>query len=155
MAAVYTENRDNCHGIPLFTKFRDRQFDINPLLLKDLFSGTTNAMSKPDGDGLQPPDTEKDSAMHRSRELMNPAVIATLLLFAGSVSTAPAMADDRGPLDASEISFAQIEEASKEHAALANEAAVEEAAQAIKAATRLDLDIRLIGRTSVLIAGDL
>ncbi len=112
-------------------------------------------MSKPHGDGLEPPDIEKDSAMNRTRELMNPAVMATLLLFAGSVGTTPAMADDRGPLDASEISFARIEESSKEHAALANAAAVEEAAQAIKAATRLDLDIRLIGRTSVLIAGDL
>ena len=92
--------------------------------------------------------------MNRTRELMNPAVIAALLLFAGSAGTAPAMADDRGPLETSEISSAQIEEVSKEHAALANEAAVEEAAQAIKAATRLDLDIRLIGRTSVIIAGD-
>ncbi len=111
-------------------------------------------MSKPSGDGFQPTDTEKDSAMNRNRELMNPAVIAALLLFAGSAGTAPAMADDRGPLETSEMSSAQIEEASKEHAALANEAAVEEAAQAIKAATRLDLDIRLIGRTSVSIAGD-
>ncbi len=93
--------------------------------------------------------------MNRTRELMNPAVIAALLLFAGSAGIAPAMADDRGPLETSEMSSAQIEEASKEHAELANEAAVEEAAQAIKTATRLDLDIRLIGRTSVLIAGDL
>ena len=85
---------------------------------------------------------------------MHPAVIAALLLFAGSAGTAPAIADDRGPLETSEMSSAQIEEASKEHAALANEAAVEEAAQAIKEATRLDLDIRLIGRTSVIIAGD-
>ncbi len=111
-------------------------------------------MSKPNGDGFQPTDTEKDSAMNRTRELMNPAVIAALLLFAGSAGTAPAMADDRGPLETSEMSSAQIEEASKEHAALANEAAVEEAAQAIKAATRLDLDIRLFGRTSVIIGGD-
>jgi hypothetical protein len=65
------------------------------------------------------------------------------------------MADDRGPLETSETSSARIAEASKEHAALANEAAVEDAAQAIKTATRLDLDIRLIGRTSVLIAGDI
>lgn len=92
--------------------------------------------------------------MNRTRELMRPAVIAALLLFAGSAGTAPAMADDRRPLDTSEMSSAQIEEASKEHAALANEAAVEEAARAIKEATRLDLDIRLIGRTSVIIAGD-
>ncbi|MEE8343958.1 MAG: hypothetical protein V3R35_01395 [Woeseiaceae bacterium] len=112
-------------------------------------------MSKPNGDGFQPTDTEKDSTMNRTRKLMNPAVITGLLLFAGSAGTAPAMADVRGPLETSETSSARIEEASKEHAALANEAAVEEAAQAIKAATRLDLDIRLIGRTSVLIAGDI
>jgi outer membrane murein-binding lipoprotein Lpp len=111
-------------------------------------------MNEPNGDGFQPTDTEKDSAMNRTRELMHPAVIAALLLFAGSAGTAPAMADDRGSIETSEMSSAQIEEASKEHAALANEAAVEEAAQAIKEATRLDLDIRLIGRTSVIIAGD-
>ena len=111
-------------------------------------------MSKPNGDGFQPTDTEKDSTMNRTRNLMSPVVITALLLFAGSAGTAPAMADDRGPLETSEMSSAQIEEASKEHAALANEAAVEEAAQAIKAATRLDLDIRLIGRSSVIIAGD-
>jgi outer membrane murein-binding lipoprotein Lpp len=111
-------------------------------------------MNEPNGDGFQPTDTEKDSPMNRTRELMHPAVIAALLLFAGSASIAPAMADDRGSIETSEMSSAQIEEASKEHAALANEAAVEEAAQAIKEATRLDLDIRLIGRTSVIIAGD-
>ncbi len=83
---------------------------------------------------------------------MNPAKIAALLLFAGSTCTA--MADDSVPFDANEASSEQIEETSKEQARQANEAAVEEAVRAVEADTQLDLDIRLIGRTSVLIAGE-
>ncbi len=83
---------------------------------------------------------------------MNPATIAALLLFAGSTCTA--MADDSVPFDANEASSEQIEETSKEQARQANEAAVEEAVRAVEADTQLDLDIRLIGRTSVLIAGE-
>ncbi len=85
---------------------------------------------------------------------MNPATIAALLLFAGATSTAPAMADDRATIDANEASSDQIDQTSKEQARQANEAAVEEAAQAIESDTRLDLDIKLIGRTSVIIAGE-
>ncbi len=84
----------------------------------------------------------------------NPAAIAALLLFAATTSTAPALADDRQGYEANDTSPAQIEEASREHAKQANETAVEDAARAIEADTRLDLDIRLIGRTSVRIAGD-
>lgn len=86
---------------------------------------------------------------------MSPATIATLLLFAGATSVAPAIADDRMTSSTTEASSQQIEEISKEQARQANEAAVEDAAQAVEADTRLDLDIRLIGRTSLLIAGEL
>jgi len=105
-----------------------------------------------DGDGFLPLNTEKDSEMNSSRELINPATIAALLLFAGSTSTAAAIADDRVAPDANEVSSAQVEETSKEQARLANEAAVEEAARAVKVNARIDLDIRLIGRTLVPIA---
>ena len=44
-------------------------------------------------------------------------------------------------------------ETSKNLARVANEAAAREASMAIEAANRLDLDIRLIGPTSVKIAG--
>ncbi len=86
---------------------------------------------------------------------MSPATIAAQLLFAGSTSTAPAMADDHVAFDTSEVSSTQIEEISKEQARRANEAAVEDAARAVEADTRLDLDMRQIGRTSVLIAGEM
>ena len=92
--------------------------------------------------------------MNTKTKIMNPATIAALLLFAGSISTAPAMADDRVTFVASEASSEQIKETSKEQARQANEAAVEDAARAIEADNRLDLDIRLIGRTSVIIAGE-
>ena len=92
--------------------------------------------------------------MNTRPEITNPATIAALLLFAASTSTALALADDRKGYEANDTSPAQIEEASREHARQANETAVEDAARAIEADTRLDLDIRLIGRTSVRIAGD-
>ena len=92
--------------------------------------------------------------MNSKARLTNPATIATLLLFAVVASTAPAQACDCASFDTTEASSEQIEETSKEHARQANEAAVEDAAQAIEVNTRLDLDIRLIGRTSLLIAGE-
>ena len=92
--------------------------------------------------------------MNTRPKITNPATVAALLLFAASTSTAPTLADDRKGYEANDPSPAQIEEASKEHARQANEAAVEDAARAVEADTRLDLDIRLIGRTSVRIAGD-
>lgn len=83
---------------------------------------------------------------------LKPATIAALLLFAGAV--APAMADDRVALDTGKVPSEDIQEISREQARRANEAAVEEAAEAVEADARLELDIRLIDRTSVLIAGD-
>ena len=92
--------------------------------------------------------------MNTRPKITNPATIAALLLFAASTSTASVRSDDRNDDEAHDVSPAQIEEASREHARKANEAAIEDAARAIEADTRLDLDIRLIGRTSVRIAGD-
>ncbi len=92
--------------------------------------------------------------MHTKAELMKPVSIATLLLFAGAMSTTPAQACDRVSFDTTEVSSEQIEESSREQARQANEAAVEDAAKAVEADTRLDLDITLIGRTSLLIAGE-
>ena len=92
--------------------------------------------------------------MNVKTRLMNPATIAALLLCAGAGSTVPAMADDTVSYDTTEASSEQIEETSREQARQANEAAVEDAARAVEAETRLDLDITLIGRTSLLIAGE-
>ncbi len=93
--------------------------------------------------------------MNSKSKMMTPATMVALLLFAGSTSTAPAMADDRVALDTREVSSMQIKETSTEQARRANEAAVEDAARAVEADTRLDLDMRLIGRTSVLVAGEM
>ncbi len=108
-----------------------------------------------DGDGFLPINTEKDKEMNNVREWMKPTAIAALILLAGGTSTAPATADDQRAFAASELSSAGVQETSKEQAKLANEAAVEEAADAIKADARLDLDIRLIGRTSDFIAREM
>ena len=50
-------------------------------------------------------------------------------------------------------SDAESRETSREQARAANEDAARDAAEAVKAATRLDLDIRLIGPTSLKVAG--
>ena len=92
--------------------------------------------------------------MNTRPKITSPATIAALLLFAASSGTAPALAEDRNGYEAHDVSPDQIEEASREHARQANEAAVEDATRAIEADTQLDLDIRLIGRTSVRIAGE-
>ena len=52
-----------------------------------------------------------------------------------------------------EESDAESRESSREQAREANEEAARDAAEAVKAATQLDLDIRLIGPTSLKIAG--
>ena len=112
-----------------------------------------------DGDGMRrseailPPNTYKDREMNTKVKLVNPAVIAALLLFAGSAGTAPARADDRIALRSSKAPSEQIEEISRSQARQANETAVEEAARAVEADTQLDLDIKLIGRTTMPIAG--
>ena len=92
--------------------------------------------------------------MNARTRLMNPATIAALLLFAVAGSAVPAMADDSESFDTTVASSEQIEETSREQARQANEAAVEDAARAVEADTRLDLDITLIGRISLLIAGE-
>ncbi len=92
--------------------------------------------------------------MNTKPKLLNPRTIATLLLFAGATSMAPAVAEDRVSIDADENPSEQIEEISREQARQANEAAVEDEVRAVEADTRLDLDIRLIGRNSVIIAGE-
>ena len=92
--------------------------------------------------------------MNNRPKLLNPLTIATLLLFAGATSTAPVVAEDQVSIDADENPSEQIEKFSKEQARQANEAAVEDAARAVEADTRLDLDMKLIGRNSVIIAGE-
>ena len=96
----------------------------------------------------------KDSKIMNPRDFMNPATIAALFLFLSATSMTPAKADEHATIDASETSTAKIEDTSRQQARQANEAAVEEAAEAIEADAKLELDIKLIDRTSALIAGD-
>jgi hypothetical protein len=80
------------------------------------------------------------------------ALIAAAILFTGAAAVAAA--DEPVASDASAVSSRNIEETSREQARRANEAAVEEAVEAVEADARLELDIKLIGHISVLIAGD-
>ena len=75
----------------------------------------------------------------------------SVLVAASLLAAPPGWTRDEAPEAGDRIETAA--EASREQAREAHEAAVREASEALKAATRLDLDIRLIGPTSVKIAG--
>ena len=79
------------------------------------------------------------------------AISTSFLALGLGLFAAPAMAsDDTGtPVENKTVSADQH---SRESAKEANEAAVTDAVNAVIEATRLDLDIRLIGRTSVTVA---
>jgi len=74
-----------------------------------------------------------------------------VLAVAGLLTAPPGWAQDEAPEREERIDAAI--EASKEQAREANEEAARKASEALEAATRLELDIRLIGPTSVKIAG--
>ena len=57
------------------------------------------------------------------------------------------------PLAWADESDSETRDTSREQAREANEEAARDAAEAVKAATQLDLDIRLIGPTSLKVAG--
>lgn len=81
--------------------------------------------------------------------------LAALMLLTGTVAVAPgALADDQ-PQAANAVSAAEAEETSLNHAANAQVETVAQAANAVRSATKLDLDIRLVAESSVLVASDL
>lgn len=85
----------------------------------------------------------------------NYGALAALMLLTGTIAAAPgALADDR-PEAANTVSAADAEETSLNHAADAQVETVEQAANAVRSATKLDLDIRLVAQKSVLVASDL
>jgi hypothetical protein len=67
--------------------------------------------------------------------------------------TAPVLASD-SKTPAAETTVSSSNLLSRESAREATEAAVSDAVNAVIAANRLDLDIRLIGRASVIVAAD-
>jgi len=67
----------------------------------------------------------------------------------------PAFSDDSTVIVTTASAVTSIDKDSRKRATEANKAAAERAVETILAETRLDLDIRLIGPTSVKIAGDL
>ncbi len=85
----------------------------------------------------------------------NYGALAALMLMTGTIGAAPgALADDRAQA-ASTVSATDAEETSLNHAADAQVETVAQAADAVRSATKLDLDIRLVAEKSVLVASDL
>lgn len=79
------------------------------------------------------------------------AISTSFLALGLGLFAAPVMASDDAKADA-DTRIESTDQHSREHARAANEAAVTDAVNAVIEATRLDLDIRLIGRTSVTVA---
>ena len=79
------------------------------------------------------------------------AISTSFLALGLGLFAAPAMASDDVHRDA-ETRTESTEQHSRDSARAANEAAVTDAVNALTEATRLDLDIRLIGHTSVTVA---
>jgi septum formation inhibitor MinC len=73
---------------------------------------------------------------------------------AGLLAINAGFADEVVVAEALEATTIRIDDVNRDLAKEANTAAAEKAAQAVLADTKLDLDIRLIGPTSVKIAGD-
>ncbi len=81
--------------------------------------------------------------------------LAALMLLTVTVTAAPVvLADDRSQA-ANSHSAADAEQTSLNHAADAHVETVAEAANAVRSAIKLDLDIRLVAEKSVLVATDL
>ena len=76
------------------------------------------------------------------------------LALAGMLAINASFADEVVVTDTQEAATISIDDVNRDLAKEANTAAAEKAAEAILADTKLDLDIRLIGPTSVKIAGD-
>lgn len=82
--------------------------------------------------------------------------LAALMLGLSLVAATPAASGDESPTArGSREPAAASAEASRKRAADAHAEAVSKAADALISATRLDLDLRLVGHTSVQVANDL
>lgn len=79
--------------------------------------------------------------------------LAAALWLAGSIAVSPALADDVVAAKDAETA-ALPAETSRDHAADAHEEAVAQATNAMRSATKLDLDIRLVAHKTVLVATD-
>ena len=79
---------------------------------------------------------------------------ALALSLAGLLACHSGMADEVATDSEPRATTVDTEKVNRELAQIANKMAADQAAKSVIEATRLDLDIRLIGPTSVKIAGD-
>ncbi len=86
--------------------------------------------------------------MLSAQNLIASLAVASLLI------SNPAFSDENATIATLTAAVTSIDQISRERAIKENKAAAERAVETILAETRLDLDIRLIGPTSVKIAGD-
>ena len=97
---------------------------------------------------MSPPQTDKEATMNTLTKRTTVLIVAGLLVGNAAQAEAPVANQATPAADSS------IGEQSTARARKANEDAASKAAAAVVERTRLDLDIRLLGPTSVKIAGD-
>lgn len=85
----------------------------------------------------------------------NIGALASALWLTATAAVSPALADDTALAADEPATAAPPAEASRHHAANAHEEAAAQAANAMRSATKLDLDIRLVAHKSVQVATDL
>jgi hypothetical protein len=81
--------------------------------------------------------------------------LAALMLLTVTIAVAPVAQADERPRATNTVAAADAEATSLNHAADAHVETVAEAANAVRSAIKLDLDIRLVAEKSVLVANDL
>lgn len=86
--------------------------------------------------------------------MKHPMTKATVLLLASVLAVNTGWSEDKASEAAGKASAVENAQLNRDRARIANEAAAAEAAEAVLESTRLDLDIRLIGPTSIRVAGD-
>lgn len=86
--------------------------------------------------------------------MKHPMTKATALLLASVLAVNTVWSEDKASEAASKTPAVENAQLNRDRARIANETAAAEAAKAVLESNRLDLDIRLIGPTSIRIAGD-
>jgi hypothetical protein len=84
----------------------------------------------------------------------NIGALAAALWVTGTLALSPALADDTAVAAKAAVTAALPAETSRNHAADAHKEAVAQATHAMRSATKLELDIRLVAHKSVLVATD-
>ena len=156
MPGVYTKFRKSHYDISLFTNFRDSGYSVKWLFLFIFQSWhgicISDVIEPMFGDAWAAEIHEsKENEMNRKQVMIAGLALASLLTISPVFADELAVTETAETADTATVSTDQV---TRNLLKKANTVAAEKAAAAVIADTKLDLDIRLIGPTSVKIASD-